>query len=77
MENVANSYMSTDSIAPDKTLVKWQISGHMIYTLNIMGLFMDKMIGGDLQTGLENLKKLKEKYLLNNLITTICKHNFL
>ena len=61
MKDVANSYMSTDSIGPDKTLVKWQINGVMPYPANLMGLFMDKMIGGDLDTGLENLKKLMEK----------------
>ncbi len=60
-KDVANSYMSTDSVATDKTLVKWQINGRMPYPTNIMGLFMDKMIGGDLETGLENLKKLQEK----------------
>ena len=61
MKDVADAYMSTDSVAPDKTLVKWQISGHMMYPLNLMGLFMDKMIGNDLEIGLSNLKKLKEK----------------
>ena len=61
MKDVAKSFMRTDSIAPSKTVVKWQISGHMIYPLNIMGLFMDKMIGGDLNTGLQNLKSLQEK----------------
>ena len=33
----------------------------MIYPLNIMGLFMDKMIGGDLDKGLQNLKDMQEK----------------
>lgn len=61
MKDVAKSFMRTDSIAPEKTVVKWQISGHMIYPLNIMGLFMDKMIGGDLDKGLQNLKDMQEK----------------
>ena len=61
MKDVASSFMRTDSIAPNKTLVNWQISGHMNYPWNLMGLFMDKIIGGDLETGLLNLKKLKEK----------------
>ena len=60
MKDIAKSFMRTDSIAPDQTLVKWQISGHMNYPFNIIGLFMDKMIGGDLETGLQNLKKIKE-----------------
>ncbi len=60
MKDIANSFMRTDSINIEKTMVKWQISGHMPYPSNLMGLFMDKLIGGDLQTGLENLKKLQE-----------------
>ena len=60
MKDVANSFMRTDSIDTNKTLVTWQISGHMDYPFNIMGMFMDKMIGGDLETGLNNLKKMKE-----------------
>ena len=60
-KDIAKSFMRTDSIAPAKTLVKWQISGHMNYPLNMMGLFMDKMIGGDLETGLANLKRIKER----------------
>ena len=33
------------------------ISGHMEYPLNIMRVFMNKIIGPDLETGFENLKK--------------------
>lgn len=61
MQDVAQSFMRTDSIAPDKTVVKWQISGKMTYPFNIMGLFMDQMIGGDLNIGLQNLKRMQEK----------------
>ena len=61
MKDVAKSYMSTDSLTPNKTLVKWEVSGKMPYPSNLMGLFMNKMIGGDLDTGLDNLKKLLEK----------------
>lgn len=46
---------------PEKTLVKWLINGHISYPVKIMGLVMKKIIGGDLQTGLENLKRIKEK----------------
>ncbi|MFN0081441.1 MAG: SRPBCC family protein [Ferruginibacter sp.] len=60
MKDVATSFMRTDSIGANETVVKWQIAGHMTYPGNLMGLVMDKLIGGDLQTGLENLKKLQE-----------------
>ncbi len=61
MRDIATAAMSTDSTAPNQTLVKWSISGHMNYPFNFMGLFMDKMIGGDLVTGLQNLKHKLEK----------------
>lgn len=61
MKDVAQSFMTTDSIAPNQTLVKWGISGHMSYPWNIMGLFMNQMVGGDFETGLANLKELQEK----------------
>ena len=54
MKAIAKSFMRTDSILPDKTLVKWRISGHINYIFNIMSLFLDKMIGGDLETGFKN-----------------------
>lgn len=61
MKDVAQAYMTTDSTAPNQTLVKWGINGHMAYPMNIMGLFMNKMLGGDFEVGLANLKALQEK----------------
>jgi uncharacterized membrane protein len=61
MKDVAQAYMTTDSVAPNQTLVKWGLTGHMTYPMNIMGLVMDKMVGGDFETGLTNLKVLMEK----------------
>ena len=61
MKDVAQAYMTTDSVAPNQTLVKWGITGHMNYPMNIMGVFMNKMLGGDFETGLANLKALQEK----------------
>jgi uncharacterized membrane protein len=61
MKDIAQAYMTTDSVAPNQTLVKWGINGHMNYPMNIMGLFMNKMLGGDFEVGLANLKALQEK----------------
>jgi hypothetical protein len=61
MKDIAQAYMTTDSVAPNQTLVKWGLTGHMTYPMNIMGLVMDKMVGGDFETGLANLKALQEK----------------
>lgn len=56
--SVAQSYMSTDSTSTNQSLVKWSFSGHMPYPINLMRVVMnmDKMIGSDLQIGLNRLK---------------------
>jgi hypothetical protein len=58
-ENTATSYMSTESVSPAQTKVKWSFHAVSPYPFNLMHVFMDfeKMIGDDLLTGLTNLKK--------------------
>lgn len=62
-ECVGQAYMTTDSVSASQTNVKWGFNGTMNYPMNLMLLMMnmDKMLGGDLQTGLDNLKILLEK----------------
>lgn len=62
-ECVGQAYMTTDSVSASQTNVKWCFKGKMNYPMNLMLLMMnmDKMLGGDLQTGLDNLKTLLEK----------------
>lgn len=62
-ESTEQAYMVTEAVSPASTKVKWGFDGHMAYPMNLMLLFMDfeKMIGGDLQTGLNNLKSTLEK----------------
>jgi uncharacterized membrane protein len=62
-EDVAEATMATVVMAPNQTKVTWAIKGKMPYPMNLMQLFMnmDKMIGDDLVTGLNNLKVLLEK----------------
>lgn len=57
------AYMATTPQGNNQTKVTWGFDGHMKYPMNIWLLFMDfeKMIGGDLQTGLEKLKTELEK----------------
>jgi len=57
------AYMITEDISDNQTKVKWGFSGHMDYPMNLMFLFMDfeKIIGDDLQTGLDNLKEIQER----------------
>ena len=62
MEGRANAYFTTDVVSPTQTKVIWVMNGTMHYPLNFMLLMnMDKMLGGELQTGLNNLKGVLEK----------------
>jgi uncharacterized protein YndB with AHSA1/START domain len=49
--------------AGDATQVTWSMDGPSPYIAKVLGLFfnMDKMIGGDFETGLANLKAVSEK----------------
>ncbi len=62
-EATEHAYMLTEEASPASTKVKWGFDGHMNYPMNLMLLCMDfeKMIGDDLQTGLNNLKSNLEK----------------
>ncbi len=62
-EGNAGSYITTTEASQNQTNIKWGINGRMKYPMNIMMAFMnmEKMIGNDLQTNLDNLKKLLEK----------------
>ncbi|WCT12677.1 SRPBCC family protein [Mucilaginibacter jinjuensis] len=61
-EGLAKASMITDALPLNKTKVTWTFTSKMAYPMNIMLLFMnmDKMIGGDLETGLVNLKNVLE-----------------
>ncbi|QQL49176.1 SRPBCC family protein [Mucilaginibacter ginkgonis] len=61
-EGFANAQMSTISTDPNQTLVRWAFDSKMKYPMNFMLLFlnMEKMVGGDLQIGLNNLKNVLE-----------------
>ena len=54
--------ITTATIDENFTLVNWGFAGKMAYPMNLMLLIMDmkEMLGGDLQTGLENLKSILE-----------------
>lgn len=58
-----DAYMITEGVDSTQTNVKWGFKGKMAYPMNLMLLFMDmeKMLGKDLQDGLNNLKAIMEK----------------
>jgi uncharacterized protein YndB with AHSA1/START domain len=57
------AYITTKSVDDNKTQVHWEFHGNMKYPANLMLLFMkmEKMIGKDLDKGLQNLKSILEK----------------
>ena len=62
-QSTESAYMTTESTTGNQTTVKWGFKGKMNYPMNLMLLFMnmEKMVGDDLQTGLQNLKTVLEK----------------
>ncbi len=61
-EDTQLAYMTTEAVSPSETRVTWGFDGHMDFPMNLMMVFMnfEKMIGDDLQTGLDNLKQKLE-----------------
>jgi hypothetical protein len=57
----AGSYMTVDSIGENKTKVKWGNAGNMIYPMNLMVSFIEKMLVKDMDTSLITLKGILEK----------------
>ena len=62
-ESTSSAYMITETVNGNQTKVKWVFFGNMPYPMNLMQVIMDmdKTIGDDLQTGLNNLKGIMEK----------------
>ena len=63
MEMTNFAYLATTSPSPTQTNVKWCFYGTSPWPFNLMGALMDmdKAIGKDLETGLNNLKVIMEK----------------
>lgn len=56
---IAQTYMATKATGGNKTQLKWVFINTMKYPTNIMSLFLnfDKLLGGDMETSLDRLKK--------------------
>lgn len=59
----AHCSLTTEAVGDNQTKVKWTFDSKMSWPMNGMQLFvnMDKMLGEDFQTGLNNLKTVLEK----------------
>lgn len=59
--NTATCSFETAAIDSNQTKLTWNMSGNSHYPMNIMNLFMDKMIGGAFDESLTTLKGILEK----------------
>jgi hypothetical protein len=57
------AYITAYAVNDNQTKVHWGFTGKMKYPTNLTLLFMhmEKMVGGDLEKGLQNLKVLMER----------------
>ncbi len=53
---IAYTPFTTETVAENQTKVKWGMTGGNPYPLNLMHLFMDNLLGKDLEISLANLK---------------------
>ena len=59
-KNVGQTYISTTFIANDCTKVTWKMEGINSYPMNLINLFIDNLLGKDLNQSLINLKNILE-----------------
>ena len=60
-QDTAQISMATDSVPGNGTRVQWGMRGKNKYPFNLMHLFIDRMLGKDLESSLVNLKAILEK----------------
>ena len=60
-ENSATAYMTTNAVSPDQTKLTWAMTGKNPYPMNFMNLFMNTLLGKDLETSLATLKGILER----------------
>ncbi|MEZ4808840.1 MAG: SRPBCC family protein [Allomuricauda sp.] len=62
-KSTSDAYLVTEEVGKDKTKVTWGFTGKNKFPFSIMMLFMnmDKMVGKDFEEGLSNLKQTLEK----------------
>ena len=61
MENTGIATITTDPVSENQTLLHWNMKGKTSYPFNIMNLFMDGMLGSDMESSLALLKSNLEK----------------
>ncbi|MDQ4138951.1 MAG: SRPBCC family protein, partial [Bacteroidota bacterium] len=57
---IAQAPFTTEAVSPNQTKVKWGMSGANPYPFNLMHVFVDKLLGKDLEISLNALKTILE-----------------
>ncbi|SKB43910.1 SRPBCC family protein [Daejeonella lutea] len=60
-KGVAQTRLNTEGVSSDQTKVNWSMEGTQKYPMNLMTLFMKKMLVKDMDTSLTTLKRILEK----------------
>ncbi|MCF0070143.1 SRPBCC family protein [Dyadobacter sp. CY261] len=60
-EGLAHTEMTTEAVSPTQTKVAWGMTGESKYPMNFMNIFIDGILGKDLDESLNNLKGVLEK----------------
>ncbi|MBA2563168.1 MAG: SRPBCC family protein [Chitinophagaceae bacterium] len=60
-EGIATVPIITEAVTENQTKIKWGMKGKSLYPLNFMNLFMDGMLGKDMEVSLATLKSILEK----------------
>jgi uncharacterized protein YndB with AHSA1/START domain len=60
-QSVAKSYITTTATENNETKVKWGFEGTTPFPMNLMLPFLKASLGGQLQQGLDELKKIMEE----------------
>ena len=60
-ESTGYARFTTEAINDNETRVSWNINGVSTYPMNFMNLFMNSMLGKDMETSLGVLKTNLEK----------------
>ena len=62
LEGITSTPLTTETVNDSQTKITWGMISSMKYPMNIMLVFinMEKMLGNDLEIGLNNLKRIVE-----------------
>ena len=59
-KGIANTPLITDVVSENETRITWGMSGQYAYPMNLITLFIDSILGKDLEISLNNLKTILE-----------------